>query len=212
MHIVIADSLPASAADAFRALGWSVDAKARDVRPPTWPGISRTLTRSSFEARPRSPRADRRRSTLRVIARAGTGVDNVDVAAASDRGVARHERGRRQQRQRGRAWRSALMLALARSIPAADASMKRGKWDKKKSHRRRAARKDVGSRRASAESAGKSRRGRARSAWTFWRTTRSSRRARPKRPAFRCRARRCAARSRISSRCTCRRSPKRVTC
>ncbi len=28
MHIVIADSLPASAADALRAAGWSVDAKA----------------------------------------------------------------------------------------------------------------------------------------------------------------------------------------
>src|SRR5439155_2413286 len=68
---------------------------------------------------------------LRVIARAGTGVDNIDVAAASARGilvvnapgansisVAEHA--------------CALMLGLARSVPAADRAMKAGKWDKKK--------------------------------------------------------------------------------
>lgn len=66
---------------------------------------------------------------LRVIGRAGVGVDNIDVAAAVARGitvvnsplaasiaVAEHTLG--------------LMLALARHLPAADASMKQGKWDK----------------------------------------------------------------------------------
>ena len=68
---------------------------------------------------------------LRIIARAGTGVDNVDVAAASGRGilvvnapgansisVAEHA--------------CALILALARMIPAADTAMKAGKWEKKR--------------------------------------------------------------------------------
>src|SRR5205085_2053613 len=68
---------------------------------------------------------------LRIIARAGTGVDNVDVAAASSRGilvvnapgansisVAEHA--------------CALMLSLARSVPAADRAMKDAKWEKKK--------------------------------------------------------------------------------
>ena len=68
---------------------------------------------------------------LRIIARAGTGVDNVDVAAASARGilvvnapgansisVAEHA--------------CALMLALSRTIPAADSAMKNGKWEKKR--------------------------------------------------------------------------------
>jgi D-3-phosphoglycerate dehydrogenase len=67
---------------------------------------------------------------LRVIGRAGVGVDNVDLDAATKRGicvmntpganavaVAEHTMG--------------LMLAMARLIPRADASLKQGKWDKK---------------------------------------------------------------------------------
>ncbi|HKK50954.1 MAG TPA: hydroxyacid dehydrogenase, partial [Myxococcota bacterium] len=68
---------------------------------------------------------------LRVVGRAGIGVDNVDVAAATARGVvvvntpegnnittAEHA--------------IALMVSLARRIPQATASMKAGKWEKKK--------------------------------------------------------------------------------
>ena len=66
---------------------------------------------------------------LKVIGRAGVGVDNIDVAAALARGitivnspmaasisVAEHT--------------LALMLALARHLPAADASLKEGRWEK----------------------------------------------------------------------------------
>ena len=69
--------------------------------------------------------------TLRAIARAGVGVDNIDVAAATRLGVvvmntpggntvsaAEHT--------------VALMLALSRQIPAADATMRRGGWDRAK--------------------------------------------------------------------------------
>jgi D-3-phosphoglycerate dehydrogenase len=68
-------------------------------------------------------------TNLKVIGRAGIGVDNVDVAAASARGVvvmntpfgnsittAEHA--------------IALMFALARQIPAADLSTQSGKWEK----------------------------------------------------------------------------------
>jgi len=67
---------------------------------------------------------------LKVIGRAGVGVDTIDIAEAKARGikvfnapgsnsrsVAEHAIG--------------LMFALARMIPAADASMKAGKWEKK---------------------------------------------------------------------------------
>lgn len=67
---------------------------------------------------------------LRVIGRAGTGVDNIDLAAATRRGVlvvnaptgntvavAEHTLG--------------LMMALARHIPRADATMEAGQWAKK---------------------------------------------------------------------------------
>lgn len=66
---------------------------------------------------------------LRVVGRAGVGVDNIDLSAARERGlivvisplgasvaVAEHT--------------IALMLALARNVVAADASMKQGKWEK----------------------------------------------------------------------------------
>lgn len=81
---------------------------------------SRTkVTREVIEAAPK----------LRIIARAGVGVDNVDVEAATERGVmvvnapestsitvAEHAMG--------------LMLSLARKISLADKSVKEGKWDK----------------------------------------------------------------------------------
>ena len=68
---------------------------------------------------------------LRVIARAGTGVDNVDVPAATARGiVVMNAPGANSVSVAEHAL--ALMLSLARAVPAADAAMKRGVWDKKK--------------------------------------------------------------------------------
>ncbi len=67
---------------------------------------------------------------LRVIGRAGTGVDNIDLAAAAGKGiVVMNTPG-------GNAGAVAelvigLMFALSRHITRADASMKAGKWDKK---------------------------------------------------------------------------------
>src|SRR5207237_7961447 len=68
---------------------------------------------------------------LGAIARAGVGVDNIDVPAATRKGVvvmntpggnsvsaAEHT--------------IALLLALARRVPAADATMKAGGWDRNK--------------------------------------------------------------------------------
>jgi D-3-phosphoglycerate dehydrogenase / 2-oxoglutarate reductase len=67
---------------------------------------------------------------LRVIGRAGVGVDNIDVTAATSRGVvvmnapdgntittAEHT--------------IALLVALARSVPQANSSLKSGKWERK---------------------------------------------------------------------------------
>jgi D-3-phosphoglycerate dehydrogenase len=68
---------------------------------------------------------------LRAIARAGTGVDNVDVPAATARGiVVMNAPGANSVSVAEHA--IALMLALSRAIPAADAAMKRSVWDKKR--------------------------------------------------------------------------------
>jgi D-3-phosphoglycerate dehydrogenase len=68
---------------------------------------------------------------LRAIARAGVGVDNIDVAAATRRGiVVMNTPGGNTVSTAEHA--VALLTALARHVPAADASMKAGKWDRGK--------------------------------------------------------------------------------
>jgi D-3-phosphoglycerate dehydrogenase len=68
---------------------------------------------------------------LRVIARAGTGVDNVDVPTATARGiVVMNAPGANSLSVAELAM--GLILSLARNIPAADASMKTAKWEKSK--------------------------------------------------------------------------------
>ncbi len=69
-------------------------------------------------------------SRLRLIGRAGVGVDNIDTAAATHRGiVVMNTPGANAVAVAELTL--GLMIALARSIPRANASMHAGKWDKK---------------------------------------------------------------------------------
>jgi D-3-phosphoglycerate dehydrogenase len=131
VNIVVADDLPASAIDLLRAEGWNVDARtgrspdqlAADVAEADALVVrsATKVTAAIIEAAPR----------LRAIARAGTGVDNVDVTAASARGiVVMNAPGANSVSVAELA--VGLILALARHLPAADAAMKQGKWEKKK--------------------------------------------------------------------------------
>jgi D-3-phosphoglycerate dehydrogenase len=70
-------------------------------------------------------------SKLRVIGRAGIGVDNIDVEAATRRGIAvMNTPGGNNVTTAEHA--ISMLLSLARSIPQATASMKGGKWEKTK--------------------------------------------------------------------------------
>jgi D-3-phosphoglycerate dehydrogenase / 2-oxoglutarate reductase len=131
LKIVVADDLPPSALDVLRAEGWNVDARtgrapeqlATDVADAE-AIVVRSATKVTAPLIQAAPK-------LRVIARAGTGVDNVDVPAASARGiVVMNAPGANSISVAELA--IALMLALARHVPAADAAMKQGKWEKKK--------------------------------------------------------------------------------
>ena len=67
---------------------------------------------------------------LKVVGRAGVGVDNVDVEAATKRGIVV------MNTPAGNTISTAehafsLMMSISRNIPQADASMKAGKWDRK---------------------------------------------------------------------------------
>ncbi len=64
---------------------------------------------------------------LRVIGRAGVGVDNVDLEAATRRGIA-VVNAPTGNTVAAAEHTMALMLALARNIPQADASLRRGEW------------------------------------------------------------------------------------
>ena len=81
MKIIVADDLPSSALDLLRSEGWNIDA--RSGRPAAELAadladadaiVVRSATKVTADLIAAAPR-------LRAIARAGTGVDNVDVDA-----------------------------------------------------------------------------------------------------------------------------------
>jgi D-3-phosphoglycerate dehydrogenase len=86
--------------------------------------IVRSETRVTADLLNRAPQ-------LRVIARAGIGVDTIDVHAATRRGIAvMNAPGANTVSAAEHAM--ALLLALVRRIPWAAESMRRGEWDRKK--------------------------------------------------------------------------------
>src|SRR3954467_11358177 len=132
VKIVVADDLPASALELLRSeSGWVIDARsgrkpealAQDLADADCILVrsATKVTAALMEAAP----------GLRIIARAGTGVDNVDVAAASARGIlVVNAPGANSISVAENA--CALMLALGRWVPAADDAMKKSRWDKKR--------------------------------------------------------------------------------
>jgi D-3-phosphoglycerate dehydrogenase len=131
VNIVVADDLPASALDLLRKEGWTVDARSGRSSDQLAADLStadalvvRSATKVTAALIAAAPR-------LRVIARAGTGVDNVDVTAASARGiVVMNAPGANSVSVAELA--IGFMLAMARHVPAADAAMKQGRWEKKR--------------------------------------------------------------------------------
>lgn len=72
-----------------------------------------------------------RAANLRVVGRAGTGVDNIDVAAATRRGiVVMNAAAGNTVTTAEHTW--AMLMSLARQIPQAAASTKAGGWEKTK--------------------------------------------------------------------------------
>jgi D-3-phosphoglycerate dehydrogenase len=131
MHIVVADDLPPSAVQLLRDEGWSVDATAG--RGPAELVLSMAdadalIVRSATKVTPALIAAAPK---LRAIARAGAGVDNIDLDAAGARGIV-------VMNAPGATSASVaeltigLMVVLARHVAAADRTMKQARWEKKK--------------------------------------------------------------------------------
>jgi len=130
MLIVVADDLPKSALELLKAEGWDVDSKSGRSPEELSKDLANAdalVVRSATKVTAEIIAAGKK---LRAIARAGTGVDNVNVDAATARGiVVMNAPGANSISVAELAM--AQLLSLARKLPAADASMKQGKWDKK---------------------------------------------------------------------------------
>jgi D-3-phosphoglycerate dehydrogenase len=130
MKILIADAMSSEAVDILKSKNLSVDVKT-DLKKEELAAIigeyDVLIVRSATKVtREIISRADK----LKVIGRAGIGVDNVDVEAATEKGVVV------MNTPQGNALAAAehtlaLMFAVARKVPLADATMKQGKWEKK---------------------------------------------------------------------------------
>lgn len=130
-HVLIPDSVDAKAIDVLKqasGLTYDYPGKLTQEQLVAQVGAAEALivrsgvrvTREVFAAAPQ----------LKAVARAGVGVDNIDVEAATEHGVVvMNTPGGNTISTAEHTF--ALMLALARQLPAGDASMRAGKWDRK---------------------------------------------------------------------------------
>lgn len=126
MKVVVADKISERGLELLGEAGWEIRTPAAAALPGELADadglIVRSATRVTAALLEKAPR-------LRVVGRAGVGVDNIDVEAATRRGVlvmntpggnavsvAEHT--------------LALLLGLARSVPQSNAAIQAGRWEK----------------------------------------------------------------------------------
>jgi D-3-phosphoglycerate dehydrogenase len=129
--VLISDALSPAAVQIFKDRGIDVDfqpnlGKDKDKLAAIIGGFDGLAIRSATKV---SPKILEQAKNLKVIGRAGIGVDNVDIPAATARGIIV------MNTPFGNSITTAehaitLMLALARQIPQADISTQAGKWEK----------------------------------------------------------------------------------
>lgn len=130
LRILLADKIPASGLrplhdDRFELVettGLEGDSLAEALA-----GADAVIVRSSTTI---TREALGRTQRLRVIGRAGVGVDNIDVTAATEKGIAVFNAPSGNTISAAELT-MALLLAAVRKVPAADRSMRRGEWDRK---------------------------------------------------------------------------------
>jgi len=126
MKIIVADKISERGIALLREPGWEVLTPAAAAVPSELANADALVVRSATKV---TAALLEKAKQLRVIGRAGVGVDNVDMDAATHRGVlvmntpggnavsvAEHT--------------LALMLGLARAVPQANASTQAGRWEK----------------------------------------------------------------------------------
>jgi D-3-phosphoglycerate dehydrogenase / 2-oxoglutarate reductase len=130
MKILIADPLSDKAIEILTSAGHTADVKT-GLKGEELQGIIADYDALVVRSATKATRDIIEKGTsLKVIGRAGIGVDNVDVAAATEKGIIV------MNTPQGNALAAAehaigLMFATARKIAMADHTMKQGKWEKK---------------------------------------------------------------------------------
>src|SRR5580700_2419370 len=126
MKVIVADKISERGVELLRKAGWNIVLTTKDTLNAEIADadalIVRSATKVTAELLDKAPR-------LRAVGRAGVGVDNIDLDAATTRGVlvmstpggnaisvAEHT--------------FALLLGLARQVPRLDKAMHEGKWEK----------------------------------------------------------------------------------
>jgi D-3-phosphoglycerate dehydrogenase len=129
-RILIADPLHPSGVALLRESGAEVHELTAEERPrlaELLPGFDALVVRSATRVTAELLAAG---TQLKVVGRAGIGVDNVDVKAATQRGIL-VVNAPTANMMSATEHTFALMLALARRVAAADAALKKGIWDRK---------------------------------------------------------------------------------
>src|ERR1700747_1921485 len=132
-RVLISDALSPAAVAIFKNRGLDVEfqpnlGKDKDKLAAAIDGFDGLAIRSATKV---TAKLLEKAKGLKVIGRAGIGVDNVDIAAATSKGIIV------MNTPFGNSITTAehaitLMLSLARQIPQADASTQAGKWEKNK--------------------------------------------------------------------------------
>jgi len=129
MKVIVADKISERGVELLKQTGWKIVATTKETLAAeladTDALIVRSATKVTADLLDKAPR-------LRVVGRAGVGVDNIDLDEATKRGVlvmstpggssvsvAEHT--------------FALLLALVRQVPKFDAAMREGRWEKSSS-------------------------------------------------------------------------------
>jgi D-3-phosphoglycerate dehydrogenase len=126
MKVIVADKISERGVELLRAAGWNIVLTTKDTLNAEVADADALIVRSATKV---TPELLDKAHRLRVVGRAGVGVDNIDLDEATRRGVlvmstpggnavsvAEHT--------------FALLLALARQVPRLDKAMHEGKWEK----------------------------------------------------------------------------------
>jgi len=129
MKVIVADKISERGVELLKQTGWKIVQTTKDTLGGELADADALIVRSATKV---TPELMDKAPQLRVVGRAGVGVDNIDLDEATKRGilvmstpggssvsVAEHT--------------FALLLALVRQLPKFDASMREGKWEKSSS-------------------------------------------------------------------------------